>query len=164
MTIYTRMFHSYFSYRSARSHHESKKCAAVKRRVSKKELFGKNRSQYDRESDEYACSYSGCRVASLHGELDRAWIQTYDHKLLSMTSASTVSPSASTVSPSTSTVSPSTSRALRARHKTMLAAQTPAESKRGAEISLAPLFLFLALDATHLRFSLHSPCGNIASC
>lgn len=157
MTIYTRMFHSYFSYRSARSHHESKKCAAVKRRVSKKELFGKNRSQYDRESDEYACSYSGCRVASLHGELDRAWIQTYDHKLLSMTSASTVSPS-------TSTVSPSTSRALRARHKTMLAAQTPAESKRGAEISLAPLFLFLALDATHLRFSLHSPCGNIASC
>ena len=157
MTIYTRMFHSYFSYRSARSHHESKKCAAVKRRVSKKELFGKNRSQYDRESDEYACSYSGCRVASLHGELDRAWIQTYDHKLLSMTSASTVSPS-------TSTVSPSTSRALRARHKTMLAAQTPAESKRGAEISLAPLFLFLALDATHLRFSLHSPCGNMASC
>jgi len=158
------MFHSYFSYRSARSHHESKKCAAVKRRVSKKELFGKNRSQYDRESDEYACSYSGCRVASLHGELDRAWIQTYDHRLLSMTSASTVSPSTSTVSLSTSTVSPSTSRALRARHKTMLAAQTPAESKRGAEISLAPLFLFLALDATHLRFSLHSPCGNIASC
>jgi hypothetical protein len=157
VTIYTRMFHSYFSYRSARSHHESKKCAAVKRRVSKKELFGKNRSQYDRESDEYACSYSGCRVASLHGELDRAWIQTYDHKLLSMTSASTVSPS-------TSTVSPSTSRALRTRHKTMLAAQAPAESKRGAEISLAPLFLFLALDATHLRFSLHSPCGNIASC
>ena len=150
MTIYTRMFHSYFSYRSARSHHESKKCAAVKRRVSKKELFGKNSSQYDRESDEYACSYSGCRVASLHGELDRAWIQTYDHKLLSMTSASTVSPS--------------NSRALRTRHKTMLAAQTPAESKRGAEISLAPLFLFLALDATHLRFSLHSPCGNIASC
>ena len=158
------MFHSYFSYRSARSHHESKKCAAVKRRVSKKELFGKNRSQYDRESDEYACSYSGCRVASLHGELDRAWIQTYDHKLLSMTSASTVSPSTSTVSPSTSTVSPSNSRALRTRHKTMLAAQTPAESKRGAEISLAPLFLFLALDATHLRFSLHSPCGNMASC